>query len=153
MRGTNRDFDGNAGVDAVLVVEIDAIQLEALQAGLTGRSHIRWIATDLSLPIRIDNSELGCQFHPLSHPSLQSLLPKKRNLRINEQTNKQTKKKKKRTRDLSEKDFVGEGAVEVGGVEEGDAGVDGVLYESDHVLFWLGRAIEAGHAQATQALC
>jgi hypothetical protein len=91
MRGTNRDFDGNAGVDAVLVVEIDAIQLEALQAGLTGRSHIRWIATDLKLPIRIANSEFGCQFHPLS---LQSLLPKKRNLRTNEQTNKQTKNKK-----------------------------------------------------------
>jgi hypothetical protein len=151
MRGTNRDFDGNAGVDAVLVVEIDAIQLEALQAGLTGRSHIRWIATDLTLPTRIANSKLGCQFHPLSHPSLQSL-PKKRNLRTNEQTNKQTKKKK-RTRDLSEKDFVGEGAVDVGGVEKGDAGVDGVVDESDHVLFGFGRAIGSGHPHAAEALC
>ena len=75
MGGTNRDFDGNAGVDAVLVVEIDAIQVEALQAGLTGGSHIRWIATCLPLPIDRDNSELGCQFHLLSHPSLQSLRP------------------------------------------------------------------------------
>jgi hypothetical protein len=70
MRGTNRDFDGKAGVDAVLVVEIDAIQVEALQAGLTGRSHICGIATDLRLPIRFAKSELGCQLHPLSHPSL-----------------------------------------------------------------------------------
>jgi len=78
MRGTNRDFDGNAGVDAVLVVEIDAIQLEALQAGLTGRSHIRWIATDLTLPTRIANSKLGCQFHPLSHPNKQPNKKKKK---------------------------------------------------------------------------
>ena len=151
-RGTNRDFDGNAGVDAVLVVEIDAIQVKALQAGLTGGSHIRWIATDIHyLPIRIPMPELGCQFHPLFHASiLQSLFPKKRNLAKNKRTSKQKKKKW----DLSEKDFVGEGAVDVGGVEEGDAGVDGVVDESYHVFFGLGKATEGdGHAQAAEALC
>jgi hypothetical protein len=97
-RGTNRDFDGNAGVDAVLVVEIDAIQVEALQVGLTGGSHIRRIATDiLNLPIDIPKPELGCQFHPLFHASiLQSLLPKKRNLAKNKRTSKQKKKRKRK---------------------------------------------------------
>jgi hypothetical protein len=70
MRRTNRDFDGKAGVNAVLVIEINAIHVEALQAGLTGGSHICWIATDLALPIHRAETELGCQFHPLSHPSL-----------------------------------------------------------------------------------
>ena len=85
MRRTNRDFNGEAGVNAVLVVEIDAIHLETLQAGLTGGSHIRRIATDLLLSIPKANSELGCQFHLLPHPSFQSLSPEKRNLRTNEQ--------------------------------------------------------------------
>jgi hypothetical protein len=159
MGRTNRDFDGNAGVDAVLVIEIDAIQVESLQASLTGCSHIRWIATDLPLPIRIAKSELGCQFHPLSHSFLQSLRPKKPKFK-NKQTNKKIKIikkkkwKKKKIWDLSEKDFVGEGAVDIGGVEEGDAGVDGMTDESDHVLFGLGRTIDAaGHAHAAEALC
>jgi hypothetical protein len=56
-------------------------------------------------------------------------------------------------RDLSEKDFVGEGAVDVGGIKEGDAGVEGMVDESDHVFFGLGKAIDAGHAHATEALC
>jgi hypothetical protein len=74
-----------------------------------------------------------------------------------EQTNKQASRRKKEKErkkwDLSEKDFVGEGAVHVGGVEEGDAGVDGVVDESYHVLFGLGRAIKGGHAHAAEALC
>ena len=55
--------------------------------------------------------------------------------------------------DLAEKDFIGEGPVDVGGVEESDAAVDGVVDESDHVLFWLGRAVEGGHAHAPKSLC
>ena len=54
---------------------------------------------------------------------------------------------------LSEEDFVGERAVEVGSVEEGDAGVDGMVDESDHVFFGLWGAIEFGHAHAAQTLC
>ena len=49
---------------------------------------------------------------------------------------------------LAEKDFIDEGAVEVGGVREGDAAVDGVVDDGDHVLR-LGRAIEGRHAQAS----
>ena len=50
---------------------------------------------------------------------------------------------------LAEKDFIDEGAVEVSGVKEGDAAVDGVVDDGDHVLLRLGRAIEGRHAQAS----
>lgn len=54
--------------------------------------------------------------------------------------------------DLAEEDLVGEGAVDVGGVEEGDAGADGVANEGDHVGLRLGRPVERRHAHATQPL-
>jgi hypothetical protein len=61
--------------------------------------------------------------------------------------------KAKKTWDLFEKDFVGEWAVAIGSVKEGDARVDGVVDKSDHVLFGLGRAIDVGHAHVAQTLC
>lgn len=48
----------------------------------------------------------------------------------------------KSTTYLAEENLVGVGAVDVGGVEEGDAGVDGVVDELDHVWFWLRGAVE-----------
>ena len=57
---TNCDFNWNTGVDAVLVVEINTIDIKALQAGLTSCSHVCWIATDHPLPILKTISELGC---------------------------------------------------------------------------------------------
>jgi hypothetical protein len=77
----------------------------------------------------------------------------------NKITNEKKKKKKKKRKNIttwarSKKDFIGEGAVDIGGVEEGDAGVDGMVDESDHVFFGLGKAIEGGgHAHAAEALC
>jgi hypothetical protein len=43
------------------------------------------------------------------------------------------------------------GAVDVRGIKEGDAGVEGMVDESNHVFFKLRRAIDAGHAHATEA--
>ena len=43
-------------------------------------------------------------------------------------------------------------AVNVGGVEEGDPGGDGVVDELDHVRLGLGRTVEGGHAHAAEAL-
>jgi hypothetical protein len=54
--------------------------------------------------------------------------------------------------DLADEEFVGVRAIHVGGVEEGDAGGDGVVDELDHVGLRLGWAVEGGHAQATKAL-
>ena len=43
-------------------------------------------------------------------------------------------------------------AVDVGSVEEGDAGVDGVVDEFDHVFFGLGWAVEGRHSHTAKAL-
>jgi hypothetical protein len=53
---------------------------------------------------------------------------------------------------LAQEDLVVERPIEIGGVEERDAGVDHVVDELDHLLLRLGRPIEAGHAHASQAL-
>jgi hypothetical protein len=120
----------------------------ASQAALTyaGSPRISHFPSAYLTPNLVANSTFS-----LTPPFKACRRPKKRNLRTNEQ-HKQRKKERKR-RDLSEKDFVGERAVDVGGVEEGDTGVDGVVDERDHVFFGLGRAIGAGHAHATEALC
>ena len=68
------DFDGDAGVDAMLVVEIDTSDVEAFQAGLASSPHVRGVASHLTLPIRKADPELGSQLHSLSHPSLERLL-------------------------------------------------------------------------------
>ncbi|KAK3414618.1 hypothetical protein EUGRSUZ_H00476 [Eucalyptus grandis] len=73
MRDPYSDFDGDASVDTVLVVEVDAIDVETLQAVLAGRPHVHLIAPDIPLSICIAEPELGRQFHLLSHPSLQIL--------------------------------------------------------------------------------
>ena len=62
------------------------------------------------------------------------------------------KKRKEKKVYLSEKDFVGEGSVYVRGVEEGDAGVNGMVDERDHIWFRLCRPIEGRHAHATKSL-
>jgi hypothetical protein len=54
--------------------------------------------------------------------------------------------------DLFENGFVVEGVEDISGVEEGDAGVDSVVDESDYVFFGIGIGIEDGHVDATQAL-
>ena len=47
--------------------------------------------------------------------------------------------------------FVGEGAVDFSGVEEGNAAVDGGVEKRDHVsLFWVGQ-IGKAHAHAAEA--
>lgn len=44
------------------------------------------------------------------------------------------------------------GTVEVGGVEKGDAGVEGVVDEFDHIGVGLRQPIESRHAHAPQPL-
>ncbi|CAK9162200.1 unnamed protein product [Ilex paraguariensis] len=65
----------------------------------------------------------------------------------NEQDSQQNREKY-----LANKEFVGVGTVYIGGVEEGDAGVDGVVDEFDHFLFWLGRTMVKGQSHAAQSL-
>ena len=85
MGGTNRDFDGNSGVDAVLVIEIDAIQVEALQPG--SPRVFPFPSTQL-IPNLVANSTFS-----LTPPFKACMRPTKRKLRANEQ-HKQRKQRK-----------------------------------------------------------
>jgi hypothetical protein len=58
----------------VLVVEVDAVDAEPLQAALTRRAHVRRVAADLALAVGEREAELGYQLHLLPHPALQRLL-------------------------------------------------------------------------------
>ena len=49
---------------------------------------------------------------------------------------------------LSKEDFIGEGAIDVGGVEESDTSVDGMMDERDHVFIRLWRTVGGGHSHA-----
>ena len=49
---------------------------------------------------------------------------------------------------LSKEDFIGVGAIDVGGVEEGDTRVDGMMDERDHVFIRFWRTVEGGHSHA-----
>lgn len=70
---TDRDFDGNSGIDAMLVIEIDAIDAKPLQAGLAGGPHVGRVPSDLPLPVFQVVCELGGQFHLVPHAPLQRL--------------------------------------------------------------------------------
>ncbi|TVU03549.1 hypothetical protein EJB05_50864, partial [Eragrostis curvula] len=131
---THRDLDGHPFVDAVLVVEVDAVNAETLEAALACRAYVRRVAADLALAVGEGEAELGGQLHLLPHLDLQSL-----HMGITSSI-------------FSANDLVGVGAVDVGGVEEGDAGGDGVVDERDHVRLGLGRAVEGGHSHAAEAL-
>ncbi|TVU13707.1 hypothetical protein EJB05_37127, partial [Eragrostis curvula] len=52
---------------------------------------------------------------------------------------------------LAEEFLVGVGPIDVGGVEERDAGGGGVVDERDHVGLRLRRAVVSGHAHAAKA--
>ncbi|KAJ0780075.1 hypothetical protein HanPI659440_Chr06g0233561 [Helianthus annuus] len=118
---TNRDFDWHASINPVLIIEINAVDLKSLEAGFAGSPDIGGIALDLPGTIELD-PKFGSQLHFVPHPPFQS---------------------------LAEKDFVGFGAVDIGGVEEGDTGVDGVVDELDHVRFRFGNTVQIGHAHAS----
>lgn len=55
--------------------------------------------------------------------------------------------------DLGEEDFVGVGSVDVGGVKEGDAGVDCMANELYHVGLRLQRPVDCeSHGHASESL-
>lgn len=53
---------------------------------------------------------------------------------------------------LAEEKLVGLRTVDVGGIEERNAGINGVVEKSDGVTFGLGRTVERGNPHATEAL-
>ncbi|KAG5560818.1 hypothetical protein RHGRI_003992 [Rhododendron griersonianum] len=63
----------------MLVIEINTINVEPLQAGLTGSPYIGWIAANLHLlSVRGDDPKFGSQLNFLSHPPLNGVtLPRR----------------------------------------------------------------------------
>nr|GMD59944.1 hypothetical protein Iba_chr12aCG6330 [Ipomoea batatas] len=53
---------------------------------------------------------------------------------------------------LAKEDFIGVGAIHIGGVEQGDAGINGVVNELDHIFIRLGRAVKTGHPHTAKTL-
>jgi hypothetical protein len=58
----------------VLVIEVDAINAESLEAALARCPHVSWVAADLPFPIGKGDAELGGQLDLLPHPTLKRLL-------------------------------------------------------------------------------
>ena len=70
---SNRDFDGHTSVDSMLVIEIDTIHIEALQASLASAPHIRGITLNSTLAVADDDSEFGSYLNFVPHSSFKRL--------------------------------------------------------------------------------
>ena len=67
------DFNWNSCVDSMLIVEVNAIHIQPLQARLTSRAHICGISSHQELPILDNDPKFGCKLN-LVPSSFQSLL-------------------------------------------------------------------------------
>jgi hypothetical protein len=108
----------------VLVVEVDVLDAEALQAGVAGRADVLGAAVDAD-PGPVGEplvAELGGQLHLVSAAG----------------------------DGLADELLVGERPVHVGGVEEGDSEIEGAVDGVDALLL-VGRAVELAHPHAAQA--
>ena len=75
---TNCDFDRHTLVDSVLIIQIDSIDTESLQASFTSILYICRISADLHRITIVFDPKFGCELHFLPQPSLQSLRLKKK---------------------------------------------------------------------------
>lgn len=72
-KGEYRDFNGHFSVNPVLVVQINVVQLKALQAVFTSFPHIFGVTPDFYLAIHSGYCELRCQLDFVTRQTLQSL--------------------------------------------------------------------------------
>ena len=71
---THRDLDGHPLVDAVLVVEVDAVYAEPLEAALARCAPVRRVPADVDISGAGEvDAELGAQLHLLRHPPCSAL--------------------------------------------------------------------------------
>jgi hypothetical protein len=119
----DRLFDGHLGIDPVLIVKVDGVDLEPLQRGVACLAHVVGRAVDAEeRPVLVaDVAELRGN-HALIAAALQ---------RASEQT------------------FVGEGAVDVCCVEEVHSDVQGAVDGGDRLAF-IAAGVEIGHPHAAE---
>ena len=122
--GADGLFDRRARVDAVLVVEIDGIDAQALQRGVAGGANVFRTSIDADpAPVGIALvAELGRQDDLVAAAA----------------------------DGAADQPLVGERAVHVGGVEKVDAEVERAVDGGDRLRVVV-RAVELGHAHAAQA--
>ncbi len=127
FHGSGDVFDGNFEIDAMLVVEIDVVGLEALE---------RFVA-DL-----LDVVGMAVQCAPLSAVV---------RIRLPAEFRGDHKFVAKRSEAFADEFFVDVRAVDFGGVEESDAAIDAGVEELDHFGFVFRRAKAKAHAHAAEA--
>jgi len=123
-RDADRVLDGDGGVDAVLVVEVDVAGVEAAEAGLAAGAHVlgraaHGHAAGGALPY----PELGGHLHLLPRQLLER---------------------------LPQEGLVGVGPVGVGGVEEGDPAAEGVRDDGGDGLVAERRVVGAREPHAPE---
>jgi hypothetical protein len=124
--GTDSLLDRNLRIDAVLIVEIDDVDLEPLEAGIDGVKYVLPVAAHAEeLALRAaDVAELRGQEHILAA-----------------------------ARDrLSDQLLVVAGAVHVGGIDEVAAGIEKVMDHANRLRVTLAaRSVELAHAHGAEA--
>jgi hypothetical protein len=124
--GTEGLLDGCVGVDAVLVVEVDDVDAQPLERAVDGLADVlrtAVVAAGAHAVVVELVAELGGQ-----HDLVAAL-----------------------GQHAGEQPLVGQGAVDVGGVEEGDAQVEGAVQRGGRLGVVEG-AVPGAHAHAAQAL-
>jgi hypothetical protein len=120
--GADGLLDGRVGIDPVQVIEVDGLDAEALQRGLAGSRHIVGTAIDADPALGFRHlAELGGQHH-----------------RVAEAPD-----------DPADQLFVVPAAVDVGGVEQGDAEFDRLL-ERGGGLRIVALVVTGGHGHAAE---
>ena len=116
-------FDGHVRVNAMLIEQINRLDLEPLERGFDNLSDVLGLAVQAALLAAIAiESELGGDDH----------LPTER------------------SEGFADEFLVGEGAIDFGGVEERDALFDSRPNQGDHRLFISSRTIAKAHAHAAE---
>ncbi len=114
-------LDRHGGIDPVLVEEVDGLDLETLERALNSLLDMHWTTVEaVPTAVRVDpESELGGDHHPVPEGC----------------------------EGLTDELLVGEGAVDLGGVEERDAELDGGADDLDSFLSIGWRTVHPGAAR------
>ena len=125
LHGAGDVLDGDVGVDAVLVEQVDGVGPQATQRAVDGGADVVRSARHAGLlAVLVEGEpELGGD-HDLVADRFEC---------------------------LTDQLLVVEGAVDLGGVEEGDAAVHRGTEERDHLVSWRSWAERLAHAHATEA--
>ena len=121
-----RLFDGHAGINPVLIEQIDGIHFEALQRAFGNLLDVLWAAVQTYPSALAGGIKLEPEFGSDHHFSAE------------------------RSQGLAHKLFVLEGAVHFGGVEEGYAALHRGPEKSDHLLLICRRTVRRGRSHAAE---